>query len=208
MARPTLLTVDDDPDVLRAVERDLRRKYGGEFRVIRAESGRTALEALEQLKGRGDPVAMIIADQRMPEMTGVEFLERARTTYPDAKRVLLTAYADTDAAIRAINTVRIHYYLMKPWDPPEENLYPYLDDLLADWSAWYRPAFDGIRVIGMRWARESHMVRDFLGRNLVPFKWLDLDCNDEARALLATVTNEDESLKLTYVVYMVGTHTA
>src|SRR5829696_10028859 len=138
MAKPILLTVDDDPEVLRAVERDLRRRYGSEFRVMRAESGQAALDALHQLKARGDAVAMLVADQRMPQMTGVEFLEKARVLYPDAKRVLLTAYADTDAAIRAINTVRIHYYLMKPWDPPEENLYPYLTDLLADWNAAYR----------------------------------------------------------------------
>src|SRR5687768_8747514 len=187
MARPTLLTVDDDADVLRAVERDLRRKYGAEFRVIRADSGRTALDALEQLKGRGDPVAMIIADQRMPEMTGVEFLERARTIHPDAKRVLLTAYADTDAAIRAINTVRIHYYLMKPWDPPEQNLYPFLNDLLDDWQTSYRPPFEGIRVIGPRWSPKTHRVRDFLGRNLVPCRWLDVETSEEARNLVATV---------------------
>jgi thioredoxin reductase (NADPH) len=208
MDKPILLTVDDDPEVLRAVERDLRRKYGSDYRVIRAESGRAALDALSQLKARGDPVAMLIADQRMPEMTGVAFLEQARALFPDAKRVLLTAYADTDAAIRAINSVRIHYYLMKPWDPPEENLYPYLDDLLADWSAWYRPAFDGIRVIGMRWAKESHVVRDFLGRNLVPFKWMDLDGNDEARALLAATTNGDESPKLPLVLYPDGSYAA
>ena len=120
--RPTLLTVDDDPEVLRAVERDLRRNYGDRFRVLRADSGRSALDTLEKLKLRGDPVALLLADQRMPEMTGVEFLERAMTLVPGAERVLLTAYADTDAAIRAINTVRIHYYLMKPWDPPEQNL--------------------------------------------------------------------------------------
>ena len=208
MAKPILLTVDDDPEVLRAVERDLRRKYGGEYRVMPASSGRSALDALTQLKARGDAVAMLIVDQRMPGMTGVELLEQARVIFPDAKRVLLTAYADTDAAIRAINTVRIHYYLMKPWDPPEENLYPYITDLLADWSAWYRPAFEGIRVIGMRWARQSHSVRDFLGRNLVPFKWMDLDGSDEARTLLATVTNGDESPKLPLVVYPDGSHDA
>ena len=208
MAKPILLTVDDDPEVLRAVERDLRRQYGRDYRVMPAASGQGALDALTQLRTRGDQVAMLIADQRMPRMTGVEFLEQARTIFPDAKRVLLTAYADTDAAIRAINTVRIHYYLMKPWDPPQENLYPYLDDLLADWSAWYRPAFDGIRVIGLRWARQSHVVRDFLGRNLVPFKWLDLDGNEEARALLASVTSGEESPKLPLVVYPDGSHDA
>jgi len=130
--KPVLITVDDDREVLRAVERDLRRHYGENYRVLRAESGSSALEALKTLKLRNDPVALLLVDQRMPEMTGVEFLERAMELYPDAKRALLTAYADTDAAIRAINTARIEYYLMKPWDPPEEQLYPVLDDLLED----------------------------------------------------------------------------
>src|SRR5919205_2718560 len=185
MAKPVLLTVDDDPEVLRAVERDLRRHYGDRYRVLRAGSGAAALEALEQLKLRGDPVALLLADQRMPEMTGVEFLEKAMTLAPGAKRVLLTAYADTDAAIQAINKVRIHYYLMKPWDPPEQNLYPYLTDLLEDWRATYRPPFEGIRVIGNRWSPRAHRVRDFLGRNTIPFQWLDLDTSGEARDLLA-----------------------
>jgi len=180
-----LLTVDDDPEVLRAVERDLRRKYGEQYRVLRADSGKTALELLEELKRRGDPVALILADQRMPEMTGVELLERAMTLAPGAKRVLLTAYADTDAAIQAINKVRIHYYLMKPWDPPEQNLYPYLNDLLDDWQATYRPPFEGIRIIGNRWSPPAHRVREFLGRNTIPFQWLDLDTSGEARDLLA-----------------------
>ncbi|HEU4641558.1 MAG TPA: FAD-dependent oxidoreductase [Gemmatimonadaceae bacterium] len=183
--RPVLLTVDDDPEVLRAVERDLRRRYGESYRVLRADSARAALELLEELKRRGDPVALLLADQRMPEMTGVEFLERAITLAPGAKRVLLTAYADTDAAIQAINKVRIHYYLMKPWDPPEQNLYPYLTDLLEDWRATYRPPFEGIRVIGNRWSPRAHRVRDFLGRNTIPFQWLDLDTSGEARDLLA-----------------------
>ena len=186
-ARPVLLTVDDDPEVLRAVERDLRRRYGEHYRVLRAESGATALELLEQLKLRGDPVALLLADQRMPGMTGVEFLEHAMAVAPAAKRVLLTAYADTDAAISAINKVRIHYYLMKPWDPPEQNLYPYLGDLLDDWQATYRPPFEGIRVIGNRWSPKAHTVRDFLGRNLTPFRWLDLDVSAEARDLLAAL---------------------
>src|SRR5688500_17822920 len=139
--KPVLLTVDDDPEVLRAIERDLRREYGATYRVLRASSGRAALDLLDQLKQRGDPVALLLVDQRMPEMTGVEFLERAMEVVPGAKRVLLTAYADTDAAIGAINRVRIHYYLMKPWDPPEQNLYPYLRDLLDDWQSQYRPSF-------------------------------------------------------------------
>ncbi|HEX6535039.1 MAG TPA: FAD-dependent oxidoreductase [Gemmatimonadaceae bacterium] len=186
-ARPVILTIDDDPEVLRAVERDLRREYGEHYRVLRADSGATALTLLEQLKRRGDPVALLLADQRMPGMTGVEFLEQAMAVAPGAKRVLLTAYADTDAAISAINKVRIHYYLMKPWDPPEQNLYPYLGDLLDDWRANYRPPFEGIRVIGNRWSPKSHAVRDFLGRNLTPYRWLDLDVSAEARDLLATL---------------------
>jgi thioredoxin reductase (NADPH) len=192
-ARPVLLTVDDDPEVLRAVERDLRRRYSDRYRVMRAESGETALTLLEQLKRRGDPVALLLADQRMPEMNGVQFLERAMAVVPTAKRVLLTAYADTDAAISAINKVRIHYYLTKPWDPPEQNLYPYLGDLLDDWQANYRPPFEGIRVIGNRWNPRSHTVRDFLGRNLMPFRWLDLDASAEARDLLATLERPDET---------------
>ena len=183
-AKPVLLSVDDDPEVVRAVERDLRRRYGKEYRVLRAESGPAALELLERLKVRGDPVALLLSDQRMPEMTGVEFLEKARALAPDARRVLLTAYADTDAAIRAINQVRIHYYLMKPWDPPEEQLYPFLDDLLEDWRGVWRPGTDGIRVIGTRYSPRAHAVRDFLGRNLVPFRWLDVDGSPEAVQLL------------------------
>src|ERR671933_1339928 len=193
MAKPVLLTVDDDPEVLRAVERDLRRQYGERYRVMRADSGRAALDVLERLKLRGDAVALLLVDQRMPEMTGVEMLERAMAVVPDAKRVLLTAYADTDAAIRAINQVRIHYYLMKPWDPPEQNLYPYLDDLLEDWRANYRPPFEGIRVIGNRWSPRAHRVRDFLGRNTIPFQWLDLDTSGEARDLLAMLAQPAES---------------
>src|SRR5579872_6238785 len=191
-ARPVLLTIDDDPEVLRAIERDLRRRYGEHYRVLRAESGGAAMELLEQLKLRGDPVALLLADQRMPEMNGVEFLEQAMAVAPSAKRVLLTAYADTDAAINAINKVRIHYYLMKPWDPPEQNLYPYLTDLLDDWLANFRPPFEGIRVIGNRWNPRSHSVRDFLGRNLTPFRWLDLDASAEARDLLAALEHQHE----------------
>ena len=187
MTKPILLTVDDDPEVLRAVERDLRSEYGARYRVMRAESGAAALDLLARLELRGDPVALLLVDQRMPEMQGVDFLERAIPMVPAAKRVLLTAYADTDAAIRAINTVRIHYYLMKPWDPPEQNLYPFLNDLLDDWQASYRPPFDGIRVIGPRWSPKTHRVRDFLGRNLVPCRWLDVETSEEARNLVATV---------------------
>ncbi|HEX7239964.1 MAG TPA: FAD-dependent oxidoreductase [Longimicrobiaceae bacterium] len=184
MAKPVLLTVDDDPDVLRAVERDLRRHYGGEFRVIRADGGESALEALRGIKQRGDAVALFLVDQRMPRMSGVELLERAIPLFPDAKRVLLTAYSDTDAAIRAINDTHIDHYLLKPWDPPEEQLYPVLDDLLDDWRAGHRPAHEGVRVVGHRWSPRSHGLKDFLARNGVPYTWLDVEAGREACDLL------------------------
>jgi thioredoxin reductase (NADPH) len=184
VAKPTLLTLDDNADVLRAVERDLRSEYGSEYRVVGADSGQAALETLGELKRRGDPSALFLVDQRMPGMTGVEFLERAIDLYPDAKRVLLTAYADTDAAIRAINDVQIDHYLLKPWDPPEEKLYPIIGDLLDDWQSAYRPPFEGIRVVGNRWAPASHRVKDFLVRNHIPYLWLDPEVSDEARDLV------------------------
>ena len=158
MAKPVLLTVDDDPEVLRAVERDLRRKYGENYRVVRADSGDSALEVLKQLQLRNDSLALMLVDQRMPRMSGVEFMERAIPLAPTAKKALLTAYADTDAAIRAINRVKIDHYLLKPWDPPEEQLYPVLDDLLDDWQAAFRPPFEGIRVVGNRWSAKSHAL--------------------------------------------------
>lgn len=182
MARPILLAVDDDVHVLEAVVQDLRRQYGAEYRVMRAASGQAALDVLTQIKAREEPVALIVSDQRMPGMSGVEFLEHARVIYPEARRVLLTAYADTEAAIQAINTARIHYYLTKPWDPPEEKLYPVLSDLLDDWKAGYRPRFEGIRVIGHRWSTRGHQMRAFLTSNQVPYRWLDV-AGDEAIAL-------------------------
>jgi thioredoxin reductase (NADPH) len=181
MARPILLAVDDDVHVLEAVVQDLRRQYGNEYRVMRAASGQAALDTLAQVKAKEEPVGLIVSDQRMPGMTGVEFLERARLIYPDARRVLLTAYADTEAAIQAINTARIHYYLTKPWDPPEEKLYPVLSDLLDDWKAGYRPRFEGLRVIGHRWSPRGHQMRAFLTSNHVPYRWLDV-AGDEALA--------------------------
>jgi thioredoxin reductase (NADPH) len=184
MARPILLAVDDDASVLEAVVQDLRRQYGNIYRVMRAAGGKAALDTLAQLKSRDEPVALIVSDQRMPGMTGVELLERARALYPDARRVLLTAYADTDAAIRAINSARIHYYLNKPWDPPEEKLYPVLSDLLEDWQADYRPAFEGLRVIGVRWSLSDFRVRNFLSCNHVPYRWVDVASNPEAVKLL------------------------
>jgi thioredoxin reductase (NADPH) len=174
--------VDDDADVLRAIERDLRRHYGSEYRVMRANSGVTALETLRELQRREEPVALFLVDQRMPEMTGVEFLEEARKLYPEAKRVLLTAYADTEAAIRAINQVQVDYYLLKPWDPAEDQLYPVLDDLLYDWQRNYKPRFDGLRVIGHRWSPQSHDIKDFLALNRVRYQWLDIETDSEACA--------------------------
>src|ERR1035437_1405339 len=183
MARPILLAVDDDVYVLEAVVQDLRRHYGAEYRIMRAASGQAALDTLAQVKAREEPVALLVSDQRMPGMAGVEFLERSRDLYPEARRVLLTAYADTEAAIQAINSARIHYYLNKPWDPPEEKLYPVLTDLLDDWKAGYRPAFEGLRVVGLRWSLRDHKVRSFLSSNHVPYRWLDI-AGDEAQKLL------------------------
>jgi thioredoxin reductase (NADPH) len=190
MAKPVVLAVDDDPDVLRSVERDLRKRYGALFRVMRADSGASALDALAQLKARNEPVALLLSDQRMPTMNGVEFLQQARTIYPDAKRALLTAYADTDAAIKAINGARIDYYLSKPWEPPEEHLYPVLQDLLDDWQAGYRPAFDGLRVIGHRWSPDTHAIKDFLARNHVPYRWLDVENDAEAQQLRTSAPDQ------------------
>ena len=179
MAKPVLLTVDDDPEVLRAVERDLRHRYAEHYRVLRADSGAAAMEALRGLKRRGDSVALLLVDQRMPQMTGVEFLGQAMELFPNSKRVLLTAYADTDAAIRAINDARIHHYLLKPWDPPEEHLYPVLDDLLDDWMGSFRPPFEGVRVLGTRWSPHSYAIRDFLTRNQAPYRWVDVETADQ-----------------------------
>jgi thioredoxin reductase (NADPH) len=192
--KPIILSVDDDPSVLSAISRDLRRQYGEHFRVLRADSGATALEAVRELKQRNDPVALFLADQRMPHMSGVEFLAQATRLYPDAKRALLTAYADTNAAIEAINTAAVHYYLLKPWDPPEEALYPVLDDLLDDWQAGYRPPFEGIRIVGHRWSPETHQLKDFLARNHVPYQYLDLELNSEAQQTLTEFALEQPTL--------------
>jgi len=194
MARPILLAVDDDLSVLEAVVQDLRRHYGAAYRVMRAASGQAALDILAQLKARQEPVALLLSDQRMPGLSGVDFLGRARELYPDARRVLLTAYADTEAAIRAINTARIHYYLNKPWDPPEEKLYPVLTDLLDDWKAGYQPPFEGLRVIGHRWSLNDHKVRTFLSRNHVPYRWFDIATNEEALKLLKERQLDPDSL--------------
>jgi thioredoxin reductase (NADPH) len=207
MSKPTLLTVDDDFDVLRAIERDLKNKYSEEYRVLRAESGIRALELLKRLKERNDAVALLLVDQRMPQMDGVSFLEEAIKIFPDAKRVLLTAYADTDAAIAAINLVHINSYLLKPWDPPEQNLYPVLDDLLEDWQANYRPPFEGITVLGNRWSAHSHSVKDFLARYNFPYRWFDVETKEhdtEVRTLMEAL-DENELSKLPLVLFTDGT---
>ncbi len=178
-----LLTVDDDPAVSRALARDLRRRYGETHRVVRAESGPAALEALTELVVRGEQVAVLLADHRMPGMTGVDFLEQAMDVEPSAKRVLLTAYADTDAAIRAINDVDLDRYLLKPWDPPEERLYPALDELLAEWAARTPPAFTGATVLGHQWSEGTQQAKEFLARNQVPYRHLDVRSDEGARLL-------------------------
>jgi thioredoxin reductase (NADPH) len=195
MAKPILLAVDDDSSVLDALVQDLRRHYGSRYRIVRATSGQSALDVLAELKRRGDAVALLLSDQRMPGISGVEFLEKSIPVFPAAKRVLLTAYADTDAAIRAINAAKIHYYLTKPWDPPEEKLYAVLDDLLEAWSQDYRPPFEGLRVIGSRWSPDGHQIRDFLSRNHIPYRWLDPGV-EKAQATAANPQAKTESAAL------------
>lgn len=206
MTKPAILTVDDDAAVLRAIERDLRKRYSEKYRIVRADSGSAALDVLKQLQLRSEPVALLLADQRMPGMSGVEFLSQAVSAYPDAKRALLTAYADTDAAIRAINEVRINHYLLKPWDPPEQNLYPVLDDLLDDWLAEFRPPFEGVRVLGTRYSPSTHLLKDFFARNHVPYHWLDIEARSSdpeiERAAAAAGVEPDE---LPAVIFSDGT---
>ncbi len=197
MTKPALLTVDDDPEVLRAVQRDLRERYADRYRILRADSGKAALEALAELRKRNETLALFLVDQRMPQMTGVAFLTEGMKLYPDAKRVLLTAYADTDAAIRAINDARIHHYLLKPWDPPAQHLYPVLDDLLEDWQAGYHPPFSGLRVLSDRWSPKSYALREFLARQQVPFRWLDIEHADrdaEVQSAVACMGTGEGSL--------------
>ena len=206
MAKPVLLSVDDDSDVLRTIERDLRSHYGAEYRIIGSDSPARALDLLKQLKVRNDAVALILADQRMPVMDGVEFLQEGMRIFPTAKRALLTAYADTNAAISAINQANINYFFLKPWDPPTEHLYPQLDDLLDDWQASYRPTFEGIRVLGTRWSPRSYELRDFLARNHVPYQWIDVEqsANDPETKRLVEALGE-EVTQLPIVLFPDGT---
>ncbi len=186
MKKPVILAVDDDVQVLNAIERDLRAEFRRDYRVLRADSGAAALGILRELQTRAEPLALLLADQRMPEMEGVELLEKSRALFPNAKRVLLTAYADTEAAIRAINGARLDYYLTKPWDPPQELLYPTLHDLLGAWEAQHQPQFQGVRLIGFQWAPLSHELKSFFAGYLVPFEWLDFENNPAAATLLSS----------------------
>ncbi len=184
MKKPIIFLIDDDPAVLKSVLRDIRAQYRKDYRIMSTQSANEALEALKELKNKGEIVAMFLSDQRMPEMLGVEFLEQAREYYPDAKRILLTAYSDIEAAIKAINDVQLDYYLMKPWDPPEEKLYPVINDQLEEWQVNFIPDFQGIKIVGYQWSPKSHEIKDFLSGNLIPYKWMDILTSEEGQDLV------------------------
>ena len=198
MAKPSILILDDEPHVLNAVERDLRQHYRDDYRIVKASSGAQALEMVRQLKQRNAPVALFLVDQRMPQMSGTEFLDAARQLYPDTRKVLLTAYADTEAAIVSINKIGLDHYLMKPWDPPEQNLYPVLDDVLSEWAATVPVPYDGIRVAGTLWSASSHVVKDFLARNQIPYQWLDIEKDSQAKVLVDAVNKDDHQLPMVF----------
>ncbi|MCH7735639.1 MAG: response regulator, partial [Chloroflexi bacterium] len=201
MANPIIMTIDDDPQVLNAIERDIRSHYGREYRILKATSGAEALDTAKQLARRNDSVALFLSDQRMPEMTGSEFLGEVMSVYPQAKKVLLTAYADTNVAITSINDIGLDYYLMKPWDPPENNLYPVLDDLLSDWQATAEIPYDGIRVAGTMWSATSHEAKDFLARNSIPYRWLDIEKDDQALKLVEEIEADLDRRRLPVVFF-------
>jgi thioredoxin reductase (NADPH) len=194
MVKPIVMTIDDEPHVLNAIARDLQTHYQRDYRIVKASSGAEALETVQEFKRRNTPVALFLVDQRMPAMSGIEFLAEAIKLYPQSKRVLLTAYADTDAAITSINAIDLDYYLMKPWDPPEERLYPVLDDLLSDWLASVAVPYDGIRVAGTLWSPSSHNVKEFLARSQIPYQWLDIERDSEARALVESLAEDPPRL--------------
>jgi thioredoxin reductase (NADPH) len=196
--KPIIMTIDDEPHVLNAIERDLRTNYHKDYRIIKAGSGTEALEALRQLKRLNAPVALLLVDQRMPGMSGVQFLKNAIQLYPEARKALLTAYADTEAAISSINTIGLDHYLMKPWDPPNQNLYPVLDDLLSDWLATVPLPYDGIRVAGTQWSASCHKVKDFLTRNQIPYQWLDIEKDKQAKTMVDNVGNEGIQLPVVF----------
>jgi len=204
MGKPIIFAIDDDAQVIRAIERDLRMSYRKDYRILSAQSGQHALESIKQLKLKNESVAMFVSDQRMPEMSGVEFLTEAKEIYPEAKSVLLTAYSDIDAAIKAINDVQLDYYLMKPWDPPEEKLYPFLNDLLFDWQGSFIPEFEGIKVIGYQWSPRSHAVKEFLAGNLIPYLWLDIEKSDKAKEILRFANIDQKNLPV--VFFQEGSH--
>ncbi|WP_109830227.1 response regulator [Reichenbachiella versicolor] len=185
MKKPIIFLVDDDPAVLKAVVRDVKSKYRSEYRVLSTQSANEGLDYLTELKNKGESIALFISDQRMPEMLGVDFLEKAKEIFPEAKRILLTAYSDTDAAIKAINDVQLDYYLMKPWDPPEEKLFPIITDQLDAWLSSFKPPFIGIKIIGYQWSPKSHQIKDFLSGNLIPYQWMDLEKSEEGQNILS-----------------------
>ena len=198
MPKPIIMTVDDEPQVLNAIERDLRENYRSDYRIVKAGSGAEALQAVQEFKKRNAPVALFLVDQRMPEMSGTEFLTQAVRYYPEARKVLLTAYADTEAAITSINVIGLDHYLMKPWDPPDQNLYPILDELLSDWLATAPLPYEGIRVAGTLWSPHSHQVKDFLARNRIPYQWLDIEQDALARELAESVQPGEHRLPVVF----------
>jgi thioredoxin reductase (NADPH) len=198
MAKPIILAVDDEPQVLNTVERDLRARFGSDYRIMKADSGAAALAATRQLKSRNAPLALFLVDQRMPQMSGTEFLSEARLLYPEARKVLLTAYADTEAAIESINTIGLDHYLLKPWDPPEQHLYPVLEDLLGEWESLVDLPYEGIRVAGTLWSASSHDVKDFLARNRIPYQWLDIELDQEAEALIRSLYPDQVQLPVVF----------
>ena len=196
MKLPYIIIVDDDVHVLRAIQRDIRNEYRDDYRVAATESAIEALELIKELKLKNDTVAIFISDQRMPEMEGIVFLEKTKEIFPDAKQVLLTAYSDIEAAIRAINNVKLDYYLLKPWNPPQEKLYPVINDLLEDWQAFYKPDHEGIRIIGFQWSPKSHKLKEFLSGNLVPYLWMDIESNKDAEQYVTSAKSSYSDLPL------------